>query len=189
MGNTYLTDPLVFLLTVIFDIFLIAVLLRFLFQCFRVDFYNPISQTLVKITSPILNPLRKIIPGIGGLDIAAVVLAFLITGVKYFLTYQIQGQSLPFSIIAVLSLKEIISLIINIFFFAILIQVILSWIAPGQYNPVTMIIHQLTAPILQPIRRILPDMGGLDLSPLVAMVALQIARMLILPPLNQLLLL
>lgn len=183
MGSTYLTNPLVFLITVIFDLFLFAVLLRFLFQWLRVDFYNPLSQTIVKVTSPFVNPLRKIIPGIAGLDMASLLLAFIIAAAKSALLYKLQGYGLSANAILVSSLIEVITAILNIFLFAIFIQVILSWVAPGQHNPITLMIAQLTGPILAPIRRVMPDLGGLDLSPMVALVGIQIAKMLIIPPL------
>lgn len=183
MSSDYFTNPIAFLLDVIFNLLLLAVLLRFLFQWLRVDFYNPVSQTIIKITSPLVNPLRKIIPGLGGIDMASLLLAFLIAALKYFLLMQLSGQATSLPVIAVLSLQEVISLILNIFLFAIFIMVIISWVAPGQYNPIVMLIHQFTAPIISPIRKIMPELGGLDLSPMVAIIAIQIAKMLILPPL------
>lgn len=183
MGSDYFTNPLIFLLDVIFSLALIAVLLRFLFQCCRVDFYNPISQAIIKITSPLVNPLRRIIPGFGGLDIASLILALLIAAIKYAVFIQLKGQAASLPIISILALQEVISLMLNIFLFAILILVIVSWVAPGQHNPITIMLHQLTAPIILPIRRFMPDLGGLDLSPMVAIIAIQLAKMLILPPL------
>lgn len=182
MGSSYFTNPLVFLIEVIFNLFLLAVLLRCLFQICRVDFYNPLSQTIVKITSPLLNPLRKIIPGFGGIDIAAILLALIIAALKYLLLALLGGQTATINYLVIAAIYEVVKLTLNIFLFAIFIQVIISWIAPGQHNPITMIIHQLTQPIMQPIRQFMPDLGGLDLSPMVALVLIQILKMLLLPP-------
>lgn len=187
MGASYFTNPIVFLIEVIFNLYLLAVLLRCLFQLCRVDFYNPLSQTLIKVTSPLLNPLRKIIPGFGGIDIAAVLLAILIAATKYFLIIAIQGQTASTHVLLISAIYEVVSLTLNIFLFAIFIQVILSWIAPGQHNPITLIINQLTQPILRPIRQVMPDLGGIDLSPMVALVLIQILKFLLLPPLQNLL--
>jgi len=186
MSSDYLTNPLLFVLDVIFNLFLLAVVLRFLFQWLRVDFYNPLSQTIVKMTSPLVNPLRKVIPGLAGLDMASLLLAILIAALKAFLFIQFRGQTAGISSIIVMALYEVISLTLNIFLFSIFILVILSWVAPGQRNPIISVLYQLTAPILLPLRRIIPDLGGIDLSPMVAIVAIQVAKMLILPPLAHL---
>lgn len=186
MGASYFTNPIIFLIEVIFNLYLLAVLLRCLFQVCRVDFYNPLSQTLIKITSPLLNPLRKIIPGFGGIDLAAILLALIIAALKYLLIIALQGQTATAQLLLVAAVYEVVSLTLNIFLFAIIIQVILSWVAPGQHNPITLIIHQLTQPLLRPIRQVMPDLGGIDLSPMVALVLIQIFKMLLLPPLQSL---
>jgi YggT family protein len=91
-----------------------------------------------------------------------------------------------FGSLAILSFTQLISLLINIFIFAVIARAILSWISPGAYNPATSILYSLTEPLLNACRRIIPDLGGMDLSPLIALLALQLAKMLVLPPLQQL---
>ena len=184
MGDGYLTEPAVFLVQVLFGLYATLVVLRFLLQLTRADFYNPVSQFIVKATRPVLNPLRRIIPGISGMDIASLVLAWLIITLEQLAILGIVGNGFQPAAAALLAIPGLISLIINIFLFAILIQVIVSWINPGSYNPVLGLIRSLTEPLLAPVRRRLPDMGGLDLSPMVVMIALVVLEMLLIPPIN-----
>jgi YggT family protein len=184
MGDGYLTQPAVFLVKVVFGLYATLVVLRFLLQLTRADFYNPVSQFIVKVTKPVLNPLRQLIPGFGGMDVAALVLAWLVLVVQQLVLFGVQGFGLQPLASALLSIPELLSMIINIFLFAILIQVIISWINPGSYNPILSLVHSLTEPLLRPVRRRLPDMGGLDLSPMVVMVGLVLLEMLLIPPLN-----
>ena len=186
MGNSYLTNPLVFLIQVLFGAYILVVMLRFLLQLVRADFYNPVSQFLVKVTTPVLRPLRQIIPGVGGIDIASIVLMWLLKSVELGLIILISGADT--SVLAALawSVPELIGLVINVFLFAILIQVILSWINPGGYNPLASLIQGLTEPLLRPARKLIPPIGGLDLSPMVVMIGLVLLKMLLLPPLQML---
>jgi len=187
MDSGYLSTPAVFIVKVIFGLYATLVLLRFFLQWVRADFYNPLSQFIVKATKPALNPLRRIIPGFSGIDTASLVLAWLVITAEQLAILAITGLGFQLLAAALLAIPEMISLIINIFLFAILIQVIVSWINPGSYNPVIGLIHSLTEPLLSPVRRWMPDMGGLDLSPMVVMVGLVVLEMLLIPPIRQVL--
>lgn len=162
------------------SLYLIVVLLRFILQLVRADFYNPLSQFVVKATHPLLRPLRRIIPSIGGLDLSSLVLALLvqmlIMALLLLLAYG--GIGNPFLLI-VWALVGILGLFLKIFFFALLASVILSWVAPNSYNPGALLVHQLCEPLLSPIRRILPNLGGLDISPIFAFLAIQLVEMLV----------
>lgn len=151
----------------VFNLFLIAVLLRLLLQFARADFYNPVSQFLVKITKPFLQPLRRLIPGLFGIDMAAVVLALIAQALAITLLLFMHGYGFanPLSLI-VWSLLGCIGVVINIYFFSILAVIILSWISPGSYNPFVLLLNQLTEPVMAPLRKIIPPLGGLDLSPI-----------------------
>jgi YggT family protein len=184
MGGDYLAQPAVFLVQVLFGLYATLVVLRFLLQLMRADFYNPVSQFIVKATKPLLNPLRRVIPGVSGMDIASLVLAWIVLSIEQTAILALAGAGLQIAAAALLAVPELISLIINIFLFAILIQVIISWINPGSYNPVLSLIHSLTEPLLAPVRRRMPDMGGLDLSPMVVMIGLVVLEMLLIPPLK-----
>lgn len=184
-----LTSALDFVLTTLFQLYIAVMLIRFLLQYARADFYNPLSQFVVKVTTPLVRPVRRIIPGLAGLDLATLLIAYLLTVLQIALVgthisqYQIpgliDGQSLLPLTIALVALVDIIALSIGIFIVAIIIQAISSWINPGSYNPILGLLHSLTEPMLRPARRLLPPIGGLDLSPLLVLLALQVAKMLI----------
>ena len=186
MGAGYLTHPAIFLVQVLFGLYATLVVLRFLLQLTRADFYNPLSQFIVRATKPALNPLRRLIPGLSGMDIAALVLAWLVISLEQLAILGLAGSGFQPAAAALLAIPELISLIINIFLFAILIGVIISWINPGSYNPAISLIHSLTEPLLGPVRRRIPDMGGLDLSPMVVMLGLVVLEMLLIPPIKEL---
>ena len=186
MDSNYLTNPLVFLIQVVFGLYLLAVLLRFLFQLVRADFYNPISQFIVKITKPLLNPLRRVIPGYHGWDFAALVLAWLVQAAELGIILALGGHGFQPVAALALAVPELVDLIINIFLAALFIQVILSWISPGHYNPAVGLTYSLTQPMLGPVQRRMPNMGGIDLSPMVVMLGLYLLKMLLLPPLQAL---
>ncbi|MGK0440871.1 MAG: YggT family protein, partial [Pseudohongiellaceae bacterium] len=155
------------LIHTVFNLFLIAVLLRLLLQFARADFYNPVSQFLVKVTKPFLQPLRRLIPGFLGIDMAAVVLAIIaqLLAMTLLLFMNDYGFANPLSMI-IWSILGCVGVVINIYFFAILVSIILSWISPGSYNPFILLINQLTEPVMAPFRKIIPSLGGLDLSPI-----------------------
>lgn len=195
MGSDYLTSPLIFILTTLFDLYILLVILRFMLQWLRADFYNPVSQFIVRATTPPLRPLRRIIPSVGSQDSSSIVLAVLLTYIKYMLlkmlsvpAIQIGGAVAPIAStstpgLLIFCLADLISLTLTIFLVAIIIQVVISWVNPGQYNPVVGLIHQITAPVMRPVQRFIPSMGGIDLSPLIASMILIVAKMLIIPPL------
>ena len=122
------------------------------------------------------------IPGLAGVDLSAVVLMLVLKIVELNLLISMGGQSGSFGGIALLSVAELVSLGIDVFFWAIIIQVVISWVNPGAYNPVTSIIHKLTEPVLAPARRVIPPMGGFDLSPIAAIIVLKLAQLLLVAP-------
>lgn len=182
MGSGYLQTPLIFLIQVLFGAYVFVIMLRFLLQLVRADFYNPISQFTVKATTPVLKPLRRIIPGLGGIDIASIVLMLILLMLQQSLIMLVSGLGLNPLLALAQAVPELVGLFINFFLFAVLIQVILSWVSPGNYNPAIALLNKLTNPILQPARRIIPSMGGLDLSPMVVMIGLTLLKMLLVPP-------
>ncbi|MGB3624114.1 YggT family protein [Ketobacter sp. MCCC 1A13808] len=165
-----------FLIDYAFMIYLSIVLARFILQLVRADFYNPISQFIVKATSPLLNPLRRVVPGVGGIDMASLVLFILLVVVKlalYMYVFHILPVLNPLQMF-ILLLMSIASTVINFFLFVIFAAAILSWVvaASGNYNPVVDILNQIAEPVLAPARKIIPAMGGLDISPMLVMIAL-----------------
>ena len=186
MDSSYFTNPLVFLVQVLFGLYLLIVMLRFLLQVVRADFYNPISQFIVKATAPLLSPLRAVIPGFGGLDFSSLILAWLIKSLELFLILLISGKGLMFLYPLIQAVPALLELVINIFLFSVLIMVILSWLSPGGHNPAVGLLYNLTEPLLKPARKMLPPMGGLDLSPMFVMIGLVLLKMLLIPPLEHL---
>lgn len=186
MGSTYVTNPVIFLIDTLFSLYILAVVLRFLLQWTGAEYQNPISQFLVKITHPPLKFLRRYIPSIGKIDTSSVIFALLLQMAADYSILILKSVSVSFAALAILSFTQLVSLLINIFLFAVIARAVLSWISPGAYNPATSILYSLTNPLLNACRRIIPDLGGLDLSPLIALLALQLAKMLLLPPLQQL---
>ena len=183
MGSDYVTNPLVFLIETLFGLYALVVMLRFLLQWARADFYNPLSQFIVKVTAPPLRPLRRLIPGLRGWDLASLVLAWLVKSLELMLVLLVLGRGGSALGAFVWSIPELVALTLNIFLFAILIQALLSWFQGG-YHPLAGVLDRLTAPLLAPARRLLPPMSGLDLSPMLAMIAIILLKMLLLPPLK-----
>ena len=184
MSGSYLTNPIVFLVQTLFGLYIAVVLIRFLLQWVRADFYNPLSQFIVKVTSPVLRPLRQVIPGYGGMDTAAIVLAWLLKTVELALLALLLGySSFPFGAF-LWSVPALVELTINIFLFAVFIRVLLSWLNPDPYNPAVGLLERLTDPIMRPAQRLVKPVGGLDLSPMVVMIGLVLLEMLAVPPLK-----
>lgn len=163
------------------SIYIGLVVLRFLCQVVRADYYNPISKTLVKLTNPLLVPLRKVIPGVGGVDWAALVLAFLLQAGLLFVTQLLLGNMFASIKILPLALFELINLTLKIYFYGMIVLVIASFVAPHSYNPAISLINQLIDPLLRPIRRVLPPMAGLDFSPMVFMFCIYLIQKYFLP--------
>jgi len=186
MGGSYAGNAGVFLVQTLFGLCIGAVMLRFLLAVVRADFYNPISQFLVKVTNPLLAPLRRVIPSLGGLDVASLVLMLVLQIVELLIVGLIGGVSFQPLGLVVLSVAELLSLLFQIYFFTILIQVVLSWVSPGGYNPAVALLYSLNEPVLGRARRILPPMHGFDLSPIVVMIAIQLMNILLVAPITDL---
>lgn len=169
-----------FLIRTFGGLFFIAVLLRFMLQVARADFYNPISQSLVKLTNPLLKPLRRIIPGAFGIDMAALTLALLIKFAMNLLLLLFSGVLQPnIALLLIWAVLGCVVTILNIYYFALLVSLITSWVAPGSHNPAIILIQQIAEPIMSPFRRLLPAMGGLDFSPMLAFAAIYILQILL----------
>jgi len=186
MGSSYMTDPVIFIIDSLFSLYILAVLLRFLLQWSGADFYNPISQFLVKATHPPLKVLRRFIPPIGKIDTSSLVLVLGLQMLADLSILLLKGVTISIGALTILSLTQLISLLLNIFVYAVFARAILSWFNQGGFNAATSILTSLTEPLLNTCRKFIPDLGGIDLSPLAALMFLQLAKMVILPPLHQL---
>jgi YggT family protein len=166
-----------FLINTLFSIYISLVMIRFLLALFRADFYNPISQTIVRFTNPPLVFLRRFIPPIGKFDTSAIALMIVLQLIELWLITLIVGQSASMIALLVAAIFKLIKLSIWIFIIALIVQALISWINPGMYqmqNPIAAILNSLTAPLLKPIRRMLPRTGMIDFSPMLAIMLLYI---------------
>ena len=186
MSPNYMTDPIIFVIDSLFSLYILAVLLRFLLQWCGADFYNPISQFLVKATHPPLKILRRFVPSIGKIDTSSLVLVFSLQMLADFSILLLKGVAISIGALTILSLTQLISLLINIFVYAVFARAILSWINPGSFNAASSILYSLTEPLLYTCRKFIPNLGGMDLSPLAVLMLLQLVKMILLPPLHQL---
>lgn len=175
-----LNTAAIYVLQTIGSMYLLIILLRFVLQLVRADFYNPLSQFAVKATQPLLKPLRRIIPSLFGLDMSSLILAIIVQMILMALTlllaYGTTGDPLHLLLWAIIGVT---GLFLNIFFYALIISVILSWVAPASHNPGAQLVNQITEPLLAPLRRILPNLGGLDISPILAFMILKLLDMLV----------
>jgi len=168
----------VFIWKYIIDIYVIIVLARFILQVVRADFYNPTSQFIVKATTPILKPLRRIIPGIGGIDVAAIVLMVALVIIKWGVLKTIKGSPLDILDFSFVILQSMAIIVLNFYMFCIFINIIMSWIAQGNYNPFADLVRQIIEPVMAPARRLLPAMGGMDFSPILVLLLISTIKIL-----------
>jgi len=168
-------QALYFIVKTITQLYLLVLLLRFWLPLLRADFRNPLAQGILRITSPLVVPLRRLLPSIGRIDTATILVAYVIQYLTILLLLTISGRMVATVPVLVTTVIELAILSLNLFFFVILIKIILSWVAPNTYNYATAILNALAEPILRPFRSIIPPMGGLDISPIFAIILLQAA--------------
>ena len=166
-----------YLIQTFISLYLLAMLLRFLLQLAKADFYNPISQFLVKITNPLVVPLRRLIPGYGGLDLSSLLLSTVLQLLAIVAMLLLNGLALPNpGLLLLWSVLGVIGLLVNIYFFALLAMIILSWVAPGSSHPALLLLHQITEPVMAPFRKALPPMGGMDFSPILVFILINVIQ-------------
>ncbi|MCL5499833.1 YggT family protein [Phytobacter palmae] len=161
------------LLSLIIQAYTMVLLLRIWMQWARCDFYNPFSQFIVKITQPIVGPLRRIIPAMGPIDSASLLIALLLCVVKAFLNPYVSMDGVLIVLAAVLIVIKTLG---SLIFWVLLLMAIMSWVSQGR-SPVEYVLLQLTEPLLRPIRRLLPSMGGLDFSPMILVLLMYVINM------------
>ena len=161
-----------FLIDFVFNLYLMVVLLRLWLQFARADFYNPFSQFVVKATQPIVAPMRRVLPSIGRLDTATLVLALLVAGLKIVtLNLALGGTGFNILSIVIVSFVIVLKEALTLVMYVLILRAIMSWVSQGN-NPMELVLGQLTEPMLTPIRKRMPEMGGLDLSVMVVIVLL-----------------
>lgn len=187
MSGGYFSEALIFLISTACDLYLLAVLMRFLLQWVNADFYNPISQFLVRLTNPPLRTLRRFIPGYHGIDWSSIVLMLAIQSLEIVLVSLIAFGLFPaLPGLLVSAIAQILHKLVWFFIIAVFVQVLIGWVNPGMYNAASVILYRLTEPLLERARRLLPPAGGLDFSPILVFVALQLVIILLVNPLADL---
>ncbi len=173
-------NALVFIIRTLFDLYVLTFALRLLLQWAAVDKRNPLVQFILRITNPLVIPLRRLLPSIGRIDTSTVVVLLVLQLLGTILLVRIGCAAEPaiWQIVA-LACLSIVKLALNVFTWALIIYVILSWVSPGGYNPGVAVVAAIAEPLLAPFRRLIPLIGGLDLSPLFALIALQALAMLL----------
>ncbi len=174
-----ISSAIVFIVNALTSLYLLVLLLRFWMPWLRADFRNPLAQGILRFTSPLVVPVRRFVPSFGRLDTATVLVAFVIQYLTVLLLLLILGRSVGIAEVSLTALVKLVVLSINLFVFAIFIRIILSWVGQGGYNPATAIITTLTEPVLRPFRRIIPAIGGFDISPIFAVILLMAATIVI----------
>lgn len=177
-----LTESVIYIVRTIGSLYLLLVLLRFLFQLVRADFYNPVSQTVAKATNPLLMPLRRVIPGYRGLDFASLVLALLVQALVIQLVIFLYGHGFV-GVFYLLgwSLVGLLKTVANIYFWGLIIVIVASWVAPFSHNPALVLVRQVIEPAMAPLRKIIPPLGVIDLSPIVAFMILNLINYYLIP--------
>lgn len=179
----YLANAAQILIEFIFGILVGLVVLRVLLQLVRANFHNPICQFLYKATNPVMMPLRKIIPAWRRLDIAGVVLAWVLLLIKRALIFAMVGTLPSFGGLAIIAFADLIGFVLMMMLMLVIARVILSFVSGDSYHPVVPLVHQLTEPLLKPVRRRLPALGGFDFSPMIVLLAILLLQALLVAPL------
>jgi YggT family protein len=165
-------DAIVFIVDALARLYLLVLLLRLFLPLVGADFHNPLAQAILKLTSPLVIPVRRILPPIGRIDTATVVVAFGVQYLAMFIIALLQGTRPTIVSLLIGSAISLVLLVFNLFFWLIIIRIIISWVSPGGYNPAVAMVYALTEPLLRPFRRIIPPIGGFDISPIFALIAL-----------------
>ncbi len=172
-----MASSLTIILDFIFRLACLAFLVRFLLQAANADFYNPLSQAIVKATEPVCKPLRRLIRPIANLDLASLFVAWLISALFFLLLTWLRAPELMSLLgLAWAGVIRMLLILLQFYFWTILIVIIASFVAQGNYHPVLALLHQLTEPLMAPIRKVLPPLGPLDLTPMVVIIILSIAE-------------
>ncbi|OGT30068.1 MAG: hypothetical protein A3E87_10090 [Gammaproteobacteria bacterium RIFCSPHIGHO2_12_FULL_35_23] len=174
-----------FLITTLFNLYLSALFLRIILHWRRADYFNPLSQFIIKITSSVIKPIKKFVPEIKGIEISTILVLLIIEVIKLFLLLAIAGIVPPIIIFLAQLVADLASLILNLYFYLIIAVVVTSWIAASQYNSAIYLLSQITEPVLKLARKIIPPIAGFDLSPIIVLIVIKLLDILVVMPLYQ----
>ncbi|MES2217452.1 MAG: YggT family protein [Pseudomonadota bacterium] len=179
-------DPIqtagLFLVNTLFDLYIFVLMVRILLAAVHADFFNPLSQFIIKLTKFLIIPLRRVIPNFKNIELASVLMVLVLECIKFLLLGLIANNSINYFGLLVLAGADALKTLVNLFFYAVLLQAIMSWFNQG-YSSISAILAKLTSPILRPFRRTIPSIGGIDISPLAVMIVLQLIIILFITPL------
>ncbi len=186
--SAYFANALHFLVQVLIDFYTLLFILRFLLNCARADMHNPLTAFLRILTEPLLKPLRRWIPSWRMVDVPALLIMILLQALKLLTLSLLAGQTILPSPegLSLLAIASLLRLVVHVYMFCILVQVLISWVAPYAHSLPLELIRQLTAPLMRRIQRLLPPIGGLDLSPMGALLLLYLLLLLVQTPLRDL---
>ena len=180
----YFANAGAILVEVLFGLLAGLFAIRVLLQLARANFHNPVCQMFYRATNPVLMPLRRLLRPWRSWDIAGTLVAWLLECLKIWLLVALGGRALGLLPTLVIGLAEVILLLVMLYYVLILARVILSFFGQGSYHPVVPLLMQLTEPVLRPFRRLLPTLGGFDLSPVLAFLSLALVQALVVAPLR-----
>ena len=185
MENNYFSDATIYLANVVLGSYGFIIMIRLVLQLVEADFYNPICKAIHSITNPVLKPVRAFLPHFKRIDSASLLMVIVFEIIAVWVTLKLKSSMNPSLLgLIVLSLGSTLGEFVRIFTWSIIIQAFLSWIAPDPHNPIVSVLQSITAPILSKARTVLPSTPGVDFSPIIALVALQLTLMLIVNPLH-----
>lgn len=179
----YFANAAQILINFAFGVLVFLIVLRVLLQLVRANFYNPVCQFLYKATNPLLMPLRRIIPSWRNIELGALLLAWLLSALKLALIFGLFGQRLGLLGLLVMALADLLDFTLMLYIGVVFVRVLLSFIAVERGNPVVPLVYQLSEPLLRPLRKLLPTPGRLDFSPMLVVLAILLARALLVAPL------
>jgi len=163
-----------FVVSTVLDLYILTFILRFMLQWVRTDPRNPFWQFVVQITNPLVRPLRQVLPGWRGIELASPLLVLVLETVTVVVLLRLSSLPLPgIGLLLYYALLRFALAVLRLYFFAIFVYVILSWVSPDMSHPLARVLSALCEPLLRPIRRIIPTVGGFDLSPVVVLIGLQ----------------
>jgi len=173
-------NALIYIIQTLFGLYILTFVLRLILQWVRADFRNPLTQFVLTVTNPLVIPLRRMIPPVGGLDTATLIVVLLLEMVLTLGLIKLSCVGdLDVIQLVLFTIFNLVKRVLWIYLFVILIYVLMSWISPGGYNPFAHLLRAIAEPVLRPLRNFIPPIGGLDLSPLFALIAIQALTMLL----------
>lgn len=176
-------EAALFLVEICFEFYIMVLVMRLILHAIRAEFYNPLCQFVAKLTTPVVRHLQGIFPIVKGFDTAVVALIIVLEMLKVSLVFLIQHQAINHAGgLLIYAVGDFLDQIITLYFYAVLLQIILSWIRPNQYNPMIDLLFKITAPLMRPAQRYVPPIGGIDLSPIPVMIGLQLMKILLTYP-------